>query len=261
MIVGDGMRLTDKVVIITGAGSGIGRVTAIRFAEEGAKVVVVDVVRHTGEETVKMIKTKGGEATFAEGNVSNPAEVRKVFKETIDKYGKLQILFNNAGISLNEGTVVENHERNWDKIIRTNLKGVFLCSKYAVPEMQKTGGGVIINMGSILGTVGEAKSPAYCASKAGVVNLTRVMAIDFAPSIRVNCICPGHITTKRKTPPYLIPLIPLGRGGKPEEVASVALFLASDESSYMTGSVIVVDGGRTAGCLGESVYSKLFTGA
>jgi len=250
------MRLKDKVVIITGAGSGIGRASAGLFAKEGAKVVVVDVVRKGGLETARMIRNNGGEAAFVEVDVSRASDVERMIKTTVEKYGKLDILFNNAGINL-EKTVTDTSEEEWNKVIDVNLKGVFLCSKYAIPEMIQNGEGVIINTASIRGIVGQAHESVYCASKGGVVLLTKAMALDYGPhNIRVNCICPGAIYTPMheafmaslKKPEQEIQetlkKIPLGRMGQPEDVARAALFLASDESSYITGVTLLVDGGR-----------------
>jgi NAD(P)-dependent dehydrogenase (short-subunit alcohol dehydrogenase family) len=250
------MHLKDKVAIITGAGSGIGRASAVLFAKEGAKVVVVDVVRRGGLETVEIIGNNSGEATFVETDVSKASEVEKTIKATVEKYGKLDILFNNAGINL-EKRAVDTTEEELDRVIDINLKGVFLCSKYAIPEMIRNGGGVIINTASIIGLVGQDHESAYCASKGGVVLLTKAMAIDYGPSnIRVNCICPGGIETPthyaflatladpKREKQEILKKIPLGRMGQPEDVARAALFLASDESSYITGIALPVDGGR-----------------
>ena len=250
------MRLKDKVAIITGAGSGIGRASAVLFAKEGAKVVVADVVRRGGLKTVRMIRNSGGEATFVETDVSRASDVERMVKTTVEKYGKLDILFNNAGINL-EKTVTDTTEEELDKVIDINLKGVFLCSKYAIPEMLRNGGGVIINTASIRGLVGQFHLAAYCASKGGVVLLTKAMALDYGPyNIRVNCICPGGIQTPmheaflatvadpEREMREMLKKIPLGRIGQPEDVAHAALFLASDESFYITGVALPVDGGR-----------------
>lgn len=242
------LRLKGKVALITGAGRGIGRATAILFARNGAKVVVADIDSKEGEETVDLIKAAGGEATFVKVDVSKATDAERVVKATIEKYGKLDILFNNAGIEL-ESRVEDMSESDWDRLININLKGMFLCSKYAIPQMLKQGGGVIINTASTAGFQGLGHEAAYCASKGGVIALTKAMAVDYAAdNIRVNCICPGPIAT-RLTPPRqsTIKKIPLGRIGKPEEIANVALFLASEESSFVTGHALVADGGMTAG--------------
>jgi NAD(P)-dependent dehydrogenase (short-subunit alcohol dehydrogenase family) len=251
------MRLEGKVALITGAGSGIGQATARLFAKEGAKVVVVDIDGRGGEETARLIEISGGEATFVRADVSKSAEAEKMVKLAVETYGRLDILHNNAGIS-QVGTVVDTPEEVWDKTINVNLKGIFLGSKYAIPEMLKTGGGIIVNTASVWGLVSAPASAAYCASKGAVIALTKAMALDHAPNIRVNCICPGDILTpmterdlaargdpekalKAMTEPY-----PIGRLGKPEEIAEAALFLASDSSSFMTGAALIVDGGWTS---------------
>jgi NAD(P)-dependent dehydrogenase (short-subunit alcohol dehydrogenase family) len=250
------MHLQNRVALITGAGSGIGRASAVLFAQEGAKVVVADFVRQSGLETVAMIKKNGGEAVFVEADVSKVMDAERMVNTAVETYGKLDILFNNAGINL-EKTVTETSEEEWDRVLNINLKGVFLCSKYAIPEMIRNGGGVIINTASIRGLVGQYHESAYCASKGGIVLLTKAMAIDYGPSnIRVNCICPGVIETPmhlaflatladpKREEQEMLKKIPLGRMGQPEDVAKVALFLASDESAYLTGLTIPVDGGR-----------------
>lgn len=250
------MRLKDKVAIITGAGSGIGRASAVLFAKEGAKVAVADIVRKGSLETVKMIRNSGGDATFVETDVSRASDVERMVKTTVEKYGKLDILFNNAGINL-EKTVTDTTEEELNKVIDINLKGVFLCSRYAIPEMIRNSGGVIINTASIRGLVGQFHLAAYCASKGAVVLLTKAMALDYGPyNIRVNCICPGGIQTPmheaflatvadpEREMREMLKKIPLGRIGQPEDVAHAALFLASDESFYITGVALPVDGGR-----------------
>lgn len=241
------MKIKDRVVIITGAGSGIGKATALLFAKERASVVVVDVDREKGEGTVNNIREKGGDALFIEADVSKATDAKKIADETIRKYSKIDILFNNAGIFAT-GNVMTTDEEKWDRVINVNLKGTYLCSKYVIPYMIKNSGGAIINMGSCDGIDAVADSAAYCASKAAIIHLTREMALDFASyNIRVNCICPGPILTK---PSLVVPKSQLSlfdRPGKPEEIANVALFLASDESSFITGSAILADGGFIAG--------------
>jgi len=248
--------LLDKVAIVTGSGSGIGRSSAILFANEGAKVVVADCNSKSGLEVVERIKTSGGESIFVETDVSSSTDAQRLVKESVSAYGKIDILFNNAGINL-EKTVIQTTEEEFDRVIDVNLKGVFLCSKYVIPEMIRNGGGVIINTSSIRGLVADKQLSAYCASKAGVVLLTKAMAIDFASDhIRVNCICPGQILTamgeaylasfsdpeaeKRK----IAEKIPLLRLGSPQDVAEAALFLASEKASFITGIALPVDGGR-----------------
>ena len=249
-------RLDDKVAIITGAGAGMGRIAAIEFAKEGAKVVVAEYVAESGEETVRMIKEAGGEAIFIKTDVSKTEDVKRMIKITVDTYGKLDVLYNNAGVVAEMAPTVESTEENFDKTIAVNLKGVWLGMKYAIPEMLKTGGGSIINTASQAGERGTPNVPAYSASKGGILALSRGTAMEYATkNIRVNCINPGLIATpmmadQLKDNPELrekyLAAIPQGRLGKPEEVALAALFLASGESSHITGQVLVVDGGMEA---------------
>jgi NAD(P)-dependent dehydrogenase (short-subunit alcohol dehydrogenase family) len=251
-------KLAEKVAVITGAGSGIGRAAALLFAREGAKIVVADFAPQGGHETVKMIKETGGQATFVEVNVSKSSDVQKMIKSAVDTYGRLDILFNNAGMQGKYIITAELPEETWDTIISTNLKGVFLGSKYALPVMLNQGGGVIISTASSAGMIGLPGLQAYCASKAGVIQLTKAMALEYADkNIRINCICPGGIITPLSgigtapTDPALMPPFhqpqAMRRFGSPEEVAKVALYLASDDSSFVTGTSAVVDGGWTAG--------------
>lgn len=249
------MRLKGKVTLITGAASGLGQATALLFAKEGAKVVVADVNEIGGVETVDPIRSAGGEATFVRTDVTSAKDAEAMVKATIDAYGKLDVLFNNAGIAMRL-PVVELPEADWDRCIDINLKGVYLSSKYAIPEMINNGGGSIINMASIFGIVGARTRAAYAASKGGVVNLTRSMALDYAPyQIRVNCICPGFVETplfkgvvkSQEEYQALVNLHPMGRLGTPMDVAYGALYLASDESAFVTGIALPIDGGYTAG--------------
>lgn len=249
------MRLKGKVAIVTGGKSGIGLATARRFAGAGAKVVVADV-RDANPEVREM--AKAGEALLVQTDVTSEAQVNSLIEEALAAYGSVDVLVNNAGIELAK-KVTETTEGEWDRLMAVNLKGVFLCSRAAIPVMQRQGGGVIVNVASELGLVGGSEIAAYCASKGGVVQLTKAMAVDHAgDGIRVNCVCPGPVAT-----PLLEALIEaaaepeeerrrivektlLKRLGRPEEIAKVILFLASDESSNMTGSVVVADGGWTA---------------
>lgn len=244
-------KLKDKVAIVTGGGSGIGRATSILFAKEGAKVIVADISSEKGEETVKSIKDQGGESIFIKTDVSKALEVEKMVKESVKTYGKLNVLVNNAGVH-DFGNVVSMSEEKWDRIMNINLKGIFLCSKYSIPEMIKSGGGSIVNVSSMGGLGAFFNECAYCTSKAAVIALTKCMAIDFASyNIRVNCVCPGNtetmmvggIFTTSKEYEYAIQRTPLGRFAKPEEIAKSILYLASEDSSYITGSTIVIDGG------------------
>lgn len=251
-------RLDGKVATITGAGSGIGRATAVLFANEGAKVVVADWVAETGEETVRKIVEAGGEAIFVKTDVSRAESVKNMVQKTIDAYGKLDIIFNNAGVGGQVGPTEECTEENWDKVINVNLKGVWLGMKYAIPEMLKTGGGVIINTSSINADRGMPNLAAYTASKGGVLSLSRVTAVECAPkNIRVNCINPGPtasamlLAQTEENLKHYIDFMPLHRMAAPEELARVALFLASDESSFVVGHALVADGGMDAyaGCV------------
>ncbi|MEM2958467.1 MAG: SDR family oxidoreductase [Candidatus Jordarchaeaceae archaeon] len=251
------MRLKGKVAIVTGASSGIGEATAKLFAKEGAKVVVADIEPNLGRKVVEQIQKKGGTAVQVVVDVSKADQAKGMIDKCMSTFGKLDVLFNNAGIEGPEGPLWENEEEDWNRVIDVNLKSIFLCCKYAVPQMMRTGGS-IINTASELGLVGTTSHPAYSASKGGVIALTRSLALQCAPyRIRVNCICPGATETpllkrwigeKQKEERILevIKEIPLGRLGKPVEIAFAALYLASDESSFTTGSIMVIDGGSTA---------------
>jgi NAD(P)-dependent dehydrogenase (short-subunit alcohol dehydrogenase family) len=252
--------LKNKVTLITGAGSGLGSATALLFAREGARVVVADVDTHAGNGIVQKINGTGGDAFFVEADVSQAADAERMITAAVQKYGRLDVLFNNAGIAEPMGTVEEISEESWDRIINVNLKGVFLGSKYAIPVMAKQGGGVIINMASVNGLFAIQRLCAYNASKGGVIMLTKSMAIDHAhEKIRVNCICPGVVRTpmiekyirESANPDEALKEqenlnFVIKRLIEPEEVASMALFLASDEASAVTGGSYVVDGGYTA---------------
>jgi NAD(P)-dependent dehydrogenase (short-subunit alcohol dehydrogenase family) len=220
----------------------------MRFAKEGAKVVVAEIDSKEGKETVDLIKATEGEAFFIQVDITRTDDAKKMIDSAIEKYGRLDVLFNNAGIELT-GKVEDMTEANWDKLLGINLKAIFLCCKYAVPEMLKQGEGAILNTSSIAGLFGLSNEGAYCASKGGIIAFTKALAMDYAPrNIRVNCICPGPTAT-RLTPyrPAIIEKIPVGRLGKPDEIAAAALFLVSNESSFVTGHALLVDGGFTAG--------------
>lgn len=249
------MRLEGKVAAITGAASGIGRASAILFAQEGAKIVVADY-SDDGVETVNMITANGGEADFVKTDVSKSDDVKRIVKSALDRYGKLDIVFNNAGIEGDIAPTAESSEENFDRVVGINLKGVFLGMKYALPVMLEQGGGVIINMSSIAGLVGFIGLPAYNASKGGIIQLTKTAALEYATkNIRANAICPGVIRTSmvdritggdETQIKQFTDSEPVKRLGNPLEVAELALFLASDESSFVTGAIITVDGGYTA---------------
>jgi|TARA_B100001964_G_C14180724_1_gene576096 NAD(P)-dependent dehydrogenase (short-subunit alcohol dehydrogenase family) len=249
------MRISDKVAIITGAASGIGRATAILFAKEGGKVVVADKNEVGGNETVDLIRSDGGQAIFNYVNVTSATDIQGMVKTTINTYGKLNILVNNAGIAIRL-PVVDLSEEDWDRNIDVNLKSIYLSSKYAIPRMIENSGGSIVNIASIYGIVGGRIRAAYAASKGGVVNLTRSMALDYAlHKIRVNCVCPGFVNTPllknilkdKEEYQALADLHPMGRLGDMLEIALGVLYLASDESSFVTGIALPIDGGYTAG--------------
>ena len=249
------MRISKKVAIITGAASGIGRTTAILFAKEGGKVIVADQNEVGGNETVDMIRSDGGQAMFKRVNVTSATDMQDMVETTINTYGKLNILVNNAGIAIRL-PVVDLPEEDWDRNIDVNLKSIYLSSKYAIPRMIENEGGSIVNIASIYGIVGGRTRAAYTASKGGVVNLTRSMALDYAlHKIRVNCVCPGFVNTPLlknilKTPEEyqaLADLHPMGRLGDMLEIAQGILYLASDASSFVTGIALPIDGGYTAG--------------
>ncbi len=254
------LRLAGRTSVITGGGSGIGRATSILMSQNGAKVVVADVDSRGGEETAREIRKHDGEAIFVKANVSKTGEVTNLMRAAVRKFGSIDILFNNAGIP-GPHSITETSEEEWDRVLSINLKGVFLCSKYAIPHMIRNKGGAIVNTASAVGLVGSAGQAAYCASKGGVVILTKAMALDCAASgIRVNCVCPGFVETpmverflsrigaseRRKVVEGLKKLHPLGRFAKPEEIAEAVVYLVSDEASFVTGCAFPVDGGWTA---------------
>jgi NAD(P)-dependent dehydrogenase (short-subunit alcohol dehydrogenase family) len=250
-------RLDGKVAVITGAGSGIGRVAASLFAAEGAKVVVADVVADQAEAAVAEIVDAGGTATAVTVDVSDEAQVAAMVATAVSAYGGLHVLFNNAGIFPDDdGGILDTPPETWEKVMEVNLKGVWLGCRAGVPAMLDSGGGSIVNVASFVALVGAATAQmAYTASKGGVLAMTRELAVEYARrGIRANSICPGPIET-----PLLAELlsdperrqrrlvhIPIGRFGRPEEIARAALFLASDDASFVTGSALVVDGGITA---------------
>lgn len=247
------MRLKDKVAIITGGGTGIGRGIAVMFAKEGAKVVVTGRRQDVLDETVNIIKQSGGEALALSTDVSDNNQVLALVQKTIAQFGRIDILVNSAGVYLAHDALSASEEE-WNKVMSIDLKGVWSCSKACIPEMLKQGSGKIINIASIAGLIGFEQSAAYCAAKGGVVNLTREMALDYASKgININAIAPGVIDTDM-TKSFLtdeaakksfLEKTPVGRIGKPEDIAYAAVYLASDESDFVTGHTLVVDGGWT----------------
>jgi NAD(P)-dependent dehydrogenase (short-subunit alcohol dehydrogenase family) len=250
-------RLSDKVALITGAGSGIGRVAAELFASEGAAVVVADVTADAARDTVTAITSAGGRALAVTVDVADEGQVTDMVGATMDAFGALHVLFNNAGIFPgDDGGVLDTPPSTWDRVMQVNLKGVWLGCRAAVPAMIDSGGGSIVNVASFVALMGAATAQvAYTASKGGVLAFTRELAVEYARSgIRANSLCPGPIDTPLLAELLADPVrrqrrlvhVPMGRLGRPEEIARAALFLASDESSFMTGSALVVDGGITA---------------
>lgn len=243
-------KLQDKVTVITGGISGIGKASAELFAKEGAKLVLVDLDESKGQEVVSELEEKGYEAIFVQADVTSEEDAENVFAKTIEKYGRVDVLFNNAGIGASKPTHEVTYEE-YRKTVNVDLDGVFLFAQNAIKQMrEQENGGVIVNTASMYGWIGAAGSAAYNAAKGGVVNLTRSLGIEYAAeNIRVNALCPGFIDTpiipeEQKEP--LREMTPMKRLGESEEMAKAALFLASDDSSFMTGSSLIVDGGVTA---------------
>jgi len=248
------MRLNGKGAIVTGAGRGIGQATATLFAEEGARVLVVDWNRETGAATAEAIQAAGHEARFCYADVSRAPDVEAMVRAAVTEFGRLDVLVNNAAIQIMR-RLVETTEDEWDRLQSVNLKGVFLGLKYAIPEMIRGGGGSIVNIASVLGLVGDPDLAAYCAAKGGVISLTKQLAVDYGrEGIRVNCICPGAVIVERTERLYgdnpkmeqLALLQSLTRIGRPQDIAWIAVYLASDEAAYVTGEIFTIDGGMYA---------------
>jgi len=246
----------NKTAFVTGASSGIGRAAAVAFAESGATVAVIDVNEEGGRQTVRLIEQAGGSAVFMNCNVSSSLEVQAAIQKTVENFGSFDFAFNNAGIEGQTANTPDCTEENWQKVIDINLKGVWLCMKFQIPQMLKQSGGAIVNCSSVAGVVGFTGIPAYVASKHGIVGLTQAASLEFAKqNIRINAVCPGVIQTPMidrfvhgeiQIESQLVAGEPVGRIGRPEEVAQAVLWLCSDYASFVTGHPLVVDGGWVA---------------
>ncbi|MGA2003718.1 MAG: SDR family oxidoreductase [Terriglobales bacterium] len=251
------MELKDKVGLITGGTSGIGRETAVLFAQAGARVVIAGRREKEGQETIELIRGAGGDGLFVKTDVSRASEVEALVQTTVEKFGRLDIAFNNAGFEGVWAPITRQSEEDFDRTININLKGIWLCLKFEIRQMLKQGyGGAIVNMASILGLIGSAGVGAYSASKHGVVGLTKTAALENAKSgIRINAVCPGFVETPMsdrtlRVPSvhkYVVGLHPVGRLGRPSEIAEAVVWMCSDRASFMTGQSLVLDGGFLAG--------------
>ena len=250
-------ELEGKVGLVTGGTSGVGRETSVLFAKSGAKVVIAGRREPEGEETIELIRAAGGEGLFVKADVSKASEVEALIQKAVERFGRLDVAFNNAGIEGVWAPIIKQSEEDWDRTIQVNLKGVWLCLKYEIRQMVKQGkGGAIVNMASITGLVGSAGAAAYSASKHGVIGLTKSTALEMARSgIRINAVCPGVIETSMSerlfgapnVHKYVLSCHPVGRFGRPAEVAEAVVWMCSDRASFMTGQCLVLDGGFLAG--------------
>jgi NAD(P)-dependent dehydrogenase (short-subunit alcohol dehydrogenase family) len=245
-----------KVAFVTGAASGIGRATALRFAALGAAVAVVDVQSTQGQECAQLIRSTGAAAVFIEADVSRRQEVTNAVQRVVDEFGRLDVAHNNAGIEGEVTTLVESSEENWDRVMSINLKGVWLCMHAQIPVMLKGGGGAIVNTASVAGLAGQVGATAYCAAKHGIIGLTKAAALEYAKAgIRINAVCPGLVHTSMSERlsagnPGLVDSLaamsPIGRAGRPSEIAEAVVWLCSDAASYVVGHALTVDGGVLA---------------
>lgn len=251
------MRLANKVAIITGSAGGMGKTAAEVFAHEGASVVVTDIAAQQGEETARAIREEGGQAIFVKADVSREEDAHKLVEETIEAFGRIDVLYNNAGIMpAEDSSVIETSEATWDRVLDINLKSAFLCCKFSIPHMIKQGKGSIVNIASFVAFMGcTVPQDAYTASKGGLLSLTKSLAVQYGPhGIRCNAICPGpietpllrYLWTSEEARNLRLNRIPLGRFGEARDIVYMALYLASDESSWTTGAWLVVDGGITS---------------
>jgi NAD(P)-dependent dehydrogenase (short-subunit alcohol dehydrogenase family) len=249
-------EMQGKTAIVTGGALGIGRATAVAFAQQGVNVVIADIQEEKAQDTLNLIKDKPGEGHFIKTDVSSLQDIKDMVQETLDKFGSLDYAFNNAGIEGKQTPLAEQSEEDWDKIISINLKGVWTCMKCEIKEMLKAEAGVIVNMSSVAGKVGFANLAPYVATKHGVNGLTKTAALEYAKKgLRINSVCPGVIKTEmieritkkdKEAEKQFANLAPVGRMGKPEEIAEAVLWLCSEESSFVTGHTLVVDGGFLA---------------
>ena len=248
-------QFEGKCVLVTGAGSGIGRATALAFAAEGARLILADVDEPGGRATVAAAQEHGAEAEFVRADVSRAADCAAMVDRAVTRFGRLDVAFNNAGINITAAPIAEVDEEAWQRIVGVNLTGVFLCMKYEIAAMKRTGGGAIVNTASVGGLIGTAGVTAYCATKHGVVGLTKSAALDhIKDGIRINAICPGGTRTAMLAEWFKDPEVertavagtPIGRMADPAEIARTVLFLASDDASFMVGHALVADGGLTA---------------